>query len=134
MFEIFKNVIEKKEYDLREMLYKINKSYVENYITEEQKESLEELARRNAIAENSYAPLQKQIDDLVKRVEALENKDTSAGTETEEYPEYVQPTGAHDAYNVKDKVTYEGKKYECIMNNCVWSPGEYPAGWVEITE
>ena len=27
----------------------------------------------------------------------------------EEYPEWVQPTGAHDAYNTGDKVSYNGK-------------------------
>ena len=27
-------------------------------------------------------------------------------------PEWVQPTGSHDAYNIGDKVIYEGKVYE----------------------
>ena len=29
----------------------------------------------------------------------------------DEYPEWVQPTGAHDAYNTGDKVSYNGKRY-----------------------
>jgi hypothetical protein len=32
---------------------------------------------------------------------------------------------------VGDKVRYNGKVYECLINNCVWSPGDYPAAWKE---
>jgi len=46
-------------------------------------------------------------------------------------PEWVQPTGAHDAYNVGDKVIYKGKVYECIINDNTWSPTDYPQGWEE---
>lgn len=51
------------------------------------------------------------------------------GDESGEWPEFVKPTGAHDAYNIGDKVTYNGKHYICAMNACVYSPDEYPAGW-----
>lgn len=50
----------------------------------------------------------------------------------EEYPEWVQPTGAQDAYNTGDKVTYNGKHYECLIDNNTWSPETYPAGWREV--
>lgn len=57
------------------------------------------------------------------------------GTEpTDEWPEYVQPTGAHDAYRVGDKVTFNGKRYVCKLANCVWPTAVYPAGWEEQTE
>jgi len=46
-------------------------------------------------------------------------------------PEWVQPTGSHDAYNVGDKVIYKGKVYECIINDNTWSPTDYPQGWEE---
>lgn len=46
-----------------------------------------------------------------------------------EYPDFKQPTGAHDAYNIGDKVTFKGKKYISIINANVWSPEAYPAGW-----
>ena len=48
------------------------------------------------------------------------------------YPEWVQPTGAHDAYNVGDRVTYNGKVYESTMNGNVYSPDAYPEGWKEV--
>ena len=46
-----------------------------------------------------------------------------------EYPEWAQPTGAHDAYNIGDKVTFEGKRYTSKINGNTWSPTAYPAGW-----
>ena len=45
----------------------------------------------------------------------------------EEYPEWVQPTGAHDAYNIGDKVTHNGKTWVSDVDNNVWEPGVY--GW-----
>ena len=37
----------------------------------------------------------------------------------EEYPEWVQPTGAHDAYNIGDKVTHNGKTWLSDVDNNV---------------
>ena len=48
------------------------------------------------------------------------------------YPEFVQPTGAHDAYGVGDRVTYNGKVYESTISGNVWSPDAYPQGWTEV--
>jgi hypothetical protein len=44
-------------------------------------------------------------------------------------PEWVQPTGAHDAYNVGDRVIFEGQVYESLIDSNTWSPIAYPAGW-----
>ena len=46
-----------------------------------------------------------------------------------EYPEWVQPTGAHDAYNKGDKVAYDGKHWVSTADANVWQPGVY--GWKE---
>ena len=48
----------------------------------------------------------------------------------EEYPEWVQPTGAHDAYNIGDKVTYNGNRYVCAVDGNVYAPDVY--GWTLI--
>ena len=48
-----------------------------------------------------------------------------------EWPEFVQPTGAHDAYKKGDKVTFEGKHYISLIDGNVYSPTAYPAGWQE---
>ncbi len=47
----------------------------------------------------------------------------------DEWPEWVQPTGAQDAYNKGDKVTFEGKHYISLIDGNIWSPAAYPAGW-----
>ena len=49
----------------------------------------------------------------------------------DEWPEFVQPTGAHDAYNKGDKVTFEGKHYISLIDGNAYSPTAYPAGWQE---
>ena len=45
----------------------------------------------------------------------------------DEYPEWVQPTGAHDAYNTGDKVSYNGKHYVCTIDGNAYAPDVY--GW-----
>lgn len=47
----------------------------------------------------------------------------------EEWPEWIQPTGAQDAYNKGDKVTYDGRRYVSTIDGNVWAPDAYPAGW-----
>ena len=51
-----------------------------------------------------------------------------------EYPEWKQPINAETAYNIGDKVTFEGKKYASIINANTWSPTEYPSGWNLVEE
>lgn len=53
---------------------------------------------------------------------------------TEAIPDFVQPTGAHDAYKKGDKVKFEGKIYESLIDANTYSPSAYPAGWKEVTE
>lgn len=143
MYEIFKNVL-KGQYELVDILNKIAEYYVKGNLTKEEKEALEAEARNNANPENSYMPLKEQLDKVIDRVEILESKvnnleginsvepidPSESPTESiNEYPEYVQPTGAHDAYRIGDKITYNNKKYICKMDGCVWTPDIYPAGW-----
>lgn len=52
---------------------------------------------------------------------------------TQEYPEWVQPIGTHDAYSFGDKVSYQDKKWTSIVageNTNTWQPGVY--GWEEV--
>lgn len=48
----------------------------------------------------------------------------------EEWPEWVQPTGSHDAYSIGDKVSYNGKHWISTVDGNVWAPGVY--GWDEV--
>ena len=141
MYKVIKSVIENKNYELEDILAKIDKRCLEGSITEDQRDELFAKARENAEPENSYAPLERQVEILREEVKALrdevnalKNGDKVEEVPAEEYPEYVQPTGAHDTYKIGDKVTFEGKKYECLIDGCVWTPKAYPQGWREVTE
>ena len=139
MYEIFKNAL-KGDYELVDMLNKIAEYYIKGNLSKEEQEELEEEARNNANPVNSYAPLEKQLNEAFERIKSLEDRvsvlegnNPEEPTEpVEEYPEYVQPTGAHDAYKIGDKITYNSKHYECIFDGCVWNPDEYPQGWKEV--
>lgn len=50
----------------------------------------------------------------------------------EEWPEWVQPAGAHDAYSKGAKVTHNSKKWTSNVDANVWEPGVY--GWTEVVE
>lgn len=140
IYQSLKNIILNKGYELRDILYKIKLMYLESEITETQKQELDDLAREYANPENSYAPLQKQIDNIYTQIDRInaEIREIKGEEEpeepTEEYPEYKQPTGAHDAYKIGDKITYKGKKYICKIDSCVWSPEEYPSAWEMVVE
>lgn len=49
-----------------------------------------------------------------------------------EAPEWVAPTGAHDAYAAGDLVTFRDRVYESLMDGNSWSPAAYPQGWKEV--
>jgi hypothetical protein len=49
----------------------------------------------------------------------------------ETIPEWVRPDSTN-AYMIGDKVIFEGNTYESIIDNNIWSPTEYPAGWKQI--
>lgn len=66
-----------------------------------------------------------QTDWTPDIVPALFTRKTPAGV----IPDWVQPTGAHDAYNIGDRVTFNGQVYESLINANVWSPTDYPQGW-----
>ncbi len=50
----------------------------------------------------------------------------------EEWPEWSQPVGAHDAYSKGDKVSHGGKHWQSTVDANVWEPGVY--GWDDVTE
>ena len=48
----------------------------------------------------------------------------------EEWPEWIQPTGAHDVYDKDAKVSHNGKHWKSTMDANVYEPGVY--GWEEV--
>lgn len=132
-------------YDLADMLARIDVLFAEGRMTEAMRTALIEEARANAKPEASYAPtderllaLETALRALETRVEALERGGTSAqgseegGSDDILWPEWQQPLGAHDAYAIGAKVLFGGKVWESLIDNNVWSPAVYPAGWKEV--
>lgn len=48
-------------------------------------------------------------------------------------PEWEQPDSTNP-YHKGDKVRYNGKVYESLIDNNIWPPEAYPAGWQEVDE
>ena len=139
MFATFQTIINAGGYDLAKLTERIKTMYAMGELTEDEMKQLLKQAQDNAKPDDSYAPLAdrvKAIEEWETTVEErLSKLETGSLTGTEEpadeWPEYVQPTGAHDAYHVGDKITYNGKHYTCLMDGCVWTPDAYPQGWRE---
>ena len=128
MYQIIKNVINSKNYELTSMLKKIDVIWMQNDITDEQRTELIDLARANADM-TATMDLYKLVEDLDKRVRALEQG--GASTPVEQYPTFE----VGKTYRNGDKVTFEGKHYKCICpsySQCVWSPKDYPDYWKQI--
>lgn len=122
MKSIFKNVINKGDYDLTALLAKIDKYHIENKLTDADRDELYAEARKEPVANYNVA---NEIEAIWKAIRALQNVEPDAAAS-----EYKQPTGAHDAYNKGDKVLYNGVVYVCQLDNCVWSPDTLPSAWM----
>lgn len=123
--ELFEQVIALKNYDLKSLLANIDQYHIEGRLTDEERADLITQARDGAEQDYDYKG---EIDALWAAVRALQ-QNVSQPDETDEWPEYVQPTGAGTAYQVGDKITFKGKRYICLLPHCVWSPTDYPVGW-----
>ena len=87
----------------------------------------------NVWAPDVYPPGWKLLDEEVVEPDPEPGTGTDPEEPSEdEYPAFVQPTGAHDAYKKGDKVSYNGKNYESLINGNAYAPDVYPAGWKEI--
>lgn len=140
MMSIFQQVIARGGYDLHGILKKIDEYYVEGKLSTADREHLMAAARGDAApvldTTKEVQQLWQAVRELTARVAALEaggNQDGSTDNgSTGDAPEYVQPTGAHDAYFAGDVVLYKGIVYACVAPDgvaCVWTPYEMPSYW-----
>ena len=128
MQKIIEKVIETKNFELSDMLRKIDTLWVQGSINEETRKMLSDKARNNATLDKSFDILSK-LEELDKRLKALENKGTEETEET--YEEFVSGKWYYNG----NKITFEGKNYVCIAPDgatCVWNPTDYPAYWEEV--
>lgn len=143
MKNVIRNVIATKNYELADMLKKIDTLWVQGSITEEERMELIDLARENAEIQQSIDILAKveehekrlaELEELVKNL-TVNKEDTEDGEEVteESYEEYVSGRWCKNG----DIFTFEGKVVKCIAPEgvtCVWSPADYPEYWEEYTE
>lgn len=97
-----------------------------------QGKTYESIIANNVWSPTAYPAGWKEISAETTKPEQGGGTSSDGGQDT--YEGWKQPTGGHDAYNVGDRVTFEGKVYESLINANTWSPSAYPAGWKEIVE
>lgn len=136
MKNVIKKVIESKNYELSDMLKKIDTLWVQGSISEELKNELSAMARSNASMQNSIDVLSK-MEEFNKRLAALEEEVKALkGDETEtETEESVPQFETGKWYYSGDKVSFEGNTYVCTAPEnvaCVWSPKDYPSYWEQL--
>ena len=132
MQNIIEKVIESKNFELSDMLKKIDTLWIQGSINEEAKKRLSEKARGNANVQSSIDVFAKLVE-LENRIKALESQNTETEETTESYEEYTVGKWYYNG----NRVMFEGKVYECIAPEnatCVWSPTEYPTYWEEVIE
>ena len=125
MKNIFKDVINRGDYNLSEMLKKIDTHHINGNLSDEDRDELINLARNGANAKNGIDVFAK-LAELEERVRMLESGEKPAESETP--PEYVPGKWYYNG----DKVMYNGKIRTCTAPEgvvCTWSPDEYPAYW-----
>ena len=150
MYNIFKTVIGTGRFDLNELVSKVDRYTVEGKITEAQRDEL--LTQARSYADPNYSFGSSWQDELLRlwaEVRALKAQiaelhpieevpvDPEEPVDPEapvippvnEWPDYIQPTGAHDAYPLGAKITYNNLHYISLIANNVWTPVAYPAGW-----
>ena len=104
-------------------------------LAEVERREAEEAARR-AVDEAVQAYAEAQDLTVLQAWRALAPEGVEVPDDPEpvpvpDAPAYVQPTGAHDAYQAGDRVTFQGRVYEAVINAVVWSPLAYPQAWKE---
>lgn len=134
MYSVIKSIIESGNFELSDMLNKIEVMWLKGSITDEEKDELIQLARDNADVSQSVDVMTKLID-LDQRIVTLEKQVAQLladAPETDpkpvEYPEYEDGKW----YYKDDTITFNGKKYICIASEgqvCTWSPAGYPSYW-----
>ena len=86
------------------------------------------------------------FDDLeLKLYEVIQSHTTQEGWEpptvpalfkrvalSDEILPWVQPTGAHDAYAIGDRVSYQGYTWESTVNANIYAPGVVAGQWVVV--
>lgn len=130
MYKVIKSVIQNKNYELADIIKKINTQWISGNINDDEHSELILLAQKNANVGNSIDVIEK-LKELELRIKALEENNKNDDENYEDvviYPKYE----VGKWYYKGDKVEFEDVIYECTAPDkvaCVWSPSEYPTYW-----
>ena len=117
-------VIQSGEYNLSDLTKKIDTLWLKSYLTDDERESLTKLAIEKANPDAGLPSFSERMAALEKRVSKLEGNLSSGGDSgSSNWPEWVRPTGAHNAYAKGSQVTHNGKRYVSKIDANVWEPG-----------
>ena len=139
MYEMIKTVIASRTYtDSNALIAKIQRLYIEGTLTESQYTELRTiLAEQNPVKTYDVEGELDRVWVELRRIASIVDSMPEPSPEpepSEDVPDWVQPTGAHDAYQKGDKVRYNGNVYESLVDGNVWSPDAYPAGWQKLVQ
>ena len=119
-------VIQSGEYNLSDLTKKIDTLWLKSYLTDDERESLTKLAIEKANPDAGLPSFSERMAALEKRVSKLEGNSSSGGDSgSSDWPEWVRPTGAHDAYAKGSQVMHNGEKYISKIDANVWEPGGF---------
>ena len=119
-------VIQSGEYNLSDLTKKIDTLWLKSYLTDDERDSLTKLAIEKANPDAGLPSFSERMAALEKRVSKLEGNLSSGGDSgSSDWPEWVQPTGAHDAYSKGSQVTHNGERYVSKIDANVWEPGVF---------
>lgn len=130
MYNVFVSVINRGAYRLGDMLERIKTYAAEGKLTLAEMAALEKLAREKANIQSETNVLEMLLEHET-RIRALEANTNVNTPEVETVPGFV----VGKTYLRGDKVTFEGKVFECVAPEgavCVWSPADYAAYWQEV--
>ncbi len=137
---IFEQVISRGNYDLTGLLKNIDRYHIEGKLTDDDRDTLYAMARQEAVPQyDAAAEIEAlwtaihAVQDEVAALKASGGEEAPDTPENDEWPEWEQRQGAHDAYRVGDKVSYKGKHYICVLLT-TYAPDVYPAAWEEVPD
>ena len=126
MKTIFERVIAQRNFDLTQMLGRIDEYHIAGKLTDAERAELVSAAR-SAADPASGMDIAGEIQRLWAAVRQLQGS-----TESTDIPVFIQPTGSHDAYFAGDRVLFSGTVYTCVAPDgvaCAWSPVTMPDYW-----
>lgn len=153
MHGVLMSAIPNSKKSLEEIINQITTLWIEGRIEYDERDGLIQYARENAQRANELPELSKRVSTLEEKFKVLSdsfeelnrnsqdvdlsemfNALSELSENADDFPEYIKPTDATNVYNDGDKVTFNGKHYICILDDCVWDPVIYPTAWSEVVD